>query len=77
MIAGSPHALREEKAFLRTLCAGKEYVAVRGRDPATLILDGMRGSSPPATLAFCCEKVRQPAEGRGYLTRNFPTSLLK
>ena len=26
------------KAFLRTLFAGKEYVAVRGRDPATLVL---------------------------------------
>jgi hypothetical protein len=30
------HALREEKAFLRTLFAGKEYVAARGRDPAVL-----------------------------------------
>jgi hypothetical protein len=30
------HARREAPAFLRTLFAGKEYVAVRGRDPAVL-----------------------------------------
>ena len=32
------HALREEQAFLRTLFAGKEYVAVRGRDSVVLFL---------------------------------------
>jgi len=32
----SDHALREEQAFLRTLFAGKEYVAVGGRDPRVL-----------------------------------------
>ena len=32
------HARREAQAFLLTLFAGKEYVAVRGRDPAVLLL---------------------------------------
>ena len=36
----------QAKAFLRTFVAGQKYVAVRGRDPATLEPVGMRGCSP-------------------------------
>jgi hypothetical protein len=37
--SGECHAQRSVKAFLRTFVAGQKYVAVRGREPATWLLE--------------------------------------